>query len=679
MTWRSAFKKIYVRIAALLMTLLSVFTFLLPAPTIAHAETAEILAFDSTDVDEDLDGEDLSAYPYNPLATTKITVYSFIEYAFSDTASKCDNYALYVYVYNPTKMDFVTLTGASSVNIATAYNRDANGELVKNTTTGHYAPSTYSNLDLKYCGTTDNELFVKFRVMDVTDVLKNVQAMDKNGGVRQYDLASIQLYEKGASNAVDYKITADADYDRGGRTYFYSGYAKGLGKGALSEATLAVEYQDLASVDLTITHTSYKVGITEKYHQNELHSVYFSVDERLIEDFGRLRKILAEWYEYKMTPTIVAESEIYNKLKPYVGVDIGVGDDEYANNDLPYRIHQAIEIITGEYYYYGYSWNENLKDSIGTGINTFYESDYIEKVLKLLFEVPSTFPDVNKYTVKGEDVLQAAFDYKGKTADSGKTLPIKDGTIPADCFLETVDEGRTAGYNKREFDADNVDDQWDLLGYYDNNSWWDAFMDYGFVKPDEIDDSLKDVAPIKEVTAAEMEQTDDAVLASTLYINENDVKAFREFFEKETKAGKKVYLFRFAATDYFAAPLTVKDLETNETVSTESDPSAEVRQGTAFLQFDILTLTFDKDGELTVLGVACSPIDALGDYTPAILDPPDFDKDWWKKIVALIVIILIIIAAIKVISWARREFVTGKTYSYAKKAAKGSSNKKRRR
>lgn len=613
----------------------------------AFADSTE-LTFDSSPVMEDLGDLDLSGFDPSLIAEPRLL--SFMEYSFSDNVFQRDNYALYAYVFNPLGKRFVTFTGANVVNMASEYATSEDGSFAQKPN-GAYTPTKYQNFSLKYCNASENGWFVKFRVMGLEGVLANVAKMQTQSGERQYDLVGIQLHEVGQQNAVDYAIADVQGITRGGRTFIYTGFAKGYGTGAESKATLACRYEDLGVADLEVFHTSYKTGVSSagKGHQNELHSVYFAVDNRFIEAYGRLQKIAAQWWEYKVVPSIVATSEIYNKLLPYVGVDIG--ESKEVNKALPYSMFHVANFYTSEGYLettYDYSYNVNLNR---IQENTFiydYITNYQDTMLELLFEVPTDY-EVNEWTVKGEEVLEAALAFESEDA-SGETLPVKDGNVAADCFTGEVDAGRTRGYNFREFDADNVDDQWDLLSYDDTHNDWDTFLDYGWWwnHPDNLDETLKDVAPIRTVAEKDLANVNNEAVAKALLIDKNDVAAFRAFHQTQTALGKTVVLFRFAATDYYAVPLTVKDIAANKNVSHEDDINAELRQGTAFLDFEIISLTFNKDGELTVIGAVCSPIDAMGDLSPAIVDGgcADFDP---RKLFAIMIIVLVVVAVVGLI------------------------------
>ena len=73
-----------------------------------------------------------------------------------------------------------------------------------------------------------------------------------------------------------------------------------------------------------------------------------------------------------------------------------------------------------------------------------------------------------------------------------------------------------------------------------------------------------------------------------------------------------VFLFRYALTDYYAQPAELHIQ--GDTCSYYG----EIRQGTEIFDFDILEMTFGREGNYTVIPVVSSPVDHLSDFTPAV-------------------------------------------------------------
>ena len=62
-------------------------------------------------------------------------------------------------------------------------------------------------------------------------------------------------------------------------------------------------------------------------------------------------------------------------------------------------------------------------------------------------------------------------------------------------------------------------------------------------------------------------------------------------------------------------------------------------QESVFFDFDIIQLTFQRDGVYTVIPVVSSPIDIVNDITP----PTDHSEDaWWKILIAILILILLV-------------------------------------
>ena len=96
-------------------------------------------------------------------------------------------------------------------------------------------------------------------------------------------------------------------------------------------------------------------------------------------------------------------------------------------------------------------------------------------------------------------------------------------------------------------------------------------------------------------------------------------------------------MFRFAQTDYVSAAIAYSK------GNTEYSDKAYVASETVFLDFDIIHLTFNRDGVYKVIPAVSNPIDIVGDITaPLDLDEPDM---WLIILGILLVIVLLVICA----------------------------------
>ena len=199
--------------------------------------------------------------------------------------------------------------------------------------------------------------------------------------------------------------------------------------------------------------------------------------------------------------------------------------------------------------------------------------------------------------------------------------------ISKDLFEDDVDSGRDMGYNDKTID---LGDTFDLNSYDSNHNWWNKFWDYGFSWPD-TSEQYSDVAPIYELKESDLSGS-DADISKRLLINSDDVDELKDFFDAAEKNDERVILFRFANTDYYCAPAFAPHVQN----ITKTD--TYVAQQTVFLDFDIIELTFNKDGVYHVIPVVSSPMDIVNGFTPP---PPKFE--WWKVILALLILVLLFV------------------------------------
>ena len=124
--------------------------------------------------------------------------------------------------------------------------------------------------------------------------------------------------------------------------------------------------------------------------------------------------------------------------------------------------------------------------------------------------------------------------------------------------------------------------------------------------------------------------------SDSLLINKNDIETLIEYYLSSELADKKVVLFRFANTDYYSESAYVQ--LNGEFVSHPVDSNyTYVAQQTVFFDFDVIELTFNKDGKYMVIPVVASPIDIIGDF-----NPPPRKCDWLKLLIAIIALILLV-------------------------------------
>ena len=630
---------------AIVLCLLCVF--LIPSFVSARADDTT-LKFDRTNVLDDLEScEDFNIlqYPINPLADPKIQVIEVVEYCYSYDETKRDKYGLYLYVYNPTLLELDATSGQNKVQLAVKYN--------SHTITNNSRPTLYEKFDIKFCSKVDSGiykgLFYKFKVVDHKSADDKTIAERVNSSMRRYDISGIELLTVGNSNATEYPIS---------KTYNFSGYSKGMGADEeLDEITLKSEV--LETVSLDVKNTYYRTGHSNKgkNHQNQLDSVYFAVDNALLDKYGKLQEIRAEWYEYKTQPIIVTDvEEFYNKARNYIGQVIHPIDDA-QNTEVGYYL--IMNRVTGSSsdarVLYDWAWNFRNRGS-------YSDRDDAKALYYLFYNSDISYdPKADKIKDGGVDsnrLTEYIMNYD-KSFSSGR-LPIKGGNISADLFLSEVDENRTRGYNVHDINAADINIT-QMLSYNSTKpSFWDKSKDFGFWKtlfnnlPDNLDETIIDLPPIAAVKDSDIVSGDDYTTSKNLYINSKDVSGFTEYYNSAKKEYKTTFLFRFAVTDYYANPVEVGRLNSGgfwNDNSTSWENGAYYAQETVFFDFDIIQLTFGDNGVLTTIPVVSSPIDIFDDITTP-LEPDDSGFDWdkfWKILVFAIIVIIAIAVIICVI------------------------------
>lgn len=598
---------------------------------IAYAESNRALEFDKTNVLDDLAGATVNGkpfnllnYPFYPSAEPEMHIVGVIEYCYAYAANVNGNYGLYLYLYNPNGQDIDTDSAANTALMATAYDTYP--------ITQESKPTAYEKFTLKFCSTVESgsykHLFYKFRVVDHESADGKTIRDRVNSNGRRYDISGIELQN------TDGTIH---DYGVGG-SYLFSGYTKGYGIDENAESDLTCKVNELETVELQTTSTFFRTGEYKTNYQHDLTSVYFAVPNRFFDDYGGLQKVKADWFEYVTTPiAITSNTEVYSELSPWIGKSIG----KY-NNDVPLSLYTGFqEVSDGSGHYAKYDWVYNALPGSPALANTYCER------LNWLFSTNGA--DISEYVLSSARLQDYVSTYD-KSNDKGY-LPIPGKQINGDLFEDGLSADRAAvdylggdiHHKQVNFDAN---EEFDMLNYDESNSGWRKFFEglFGFA-PSETDESYKGISPIHVVTADDMAQSD---LAKNLLIDGRDepLQKFRDFYNTSVndKANPKtVVLLRFAQTDFMRLPVMAYNNKTGTNLDRQYGASTYVVQESVFYNFDILELTFNKEGNYTVIPVVNDPIDIFND-----IQLPAKDDAWgWVKIVlgVLALIVLLVVLA----------------------------------
>ncbi|MEG2540371.1 MAG: hypothetical protein RSB59_01160 [Clostridia bacterium] len=625
--------KLLLLFVALVMVLCVV---IIPAQS-AFAYADDGVSFDKTNVLDDLNSStvngqkfDIKNYPFNEKSQAQVI--DFVEYCYSYKANQRTNYGLYLYVYNPQGLNLSTDSKRNKAQMATKY--DSAGKAVD-----------YTKFDLQFCSKCESgdykNLFYKFKVVD-KKVNDTTFAERVNSNERKYDISGIELLTYGSPNATEYAVNG---------AYKFTGYAEGYGAEPTAKSTLTCKAQFLETIELEVKHTFYRTATSSKGagFQNQLDTVYFAVPNRFFESYGKLQRIKAEWSEYKTNDIVVTSNQdFYNKASPYLGIQTGEFD-QYGmtvyNKDIGISLGQNAGDAGGGLVAAQWGWN------LGSG--------YLHiptPALYYLFKV-GNIAEYDPYaatTSTGGVASNELYDYimsYNKTHNNGY-LDVKDGSISADLFAKDIDDNRKMdteygkiqnGYSYYDFDAD-VDLQ-KLSAWNDTDpSFWDNWITWGLwdAMTGKIpEETSKNVSPIYTLKDSDLTASDKDI-ADNLLVSANDVASLKNYYAKAKANDCKVVLFRFATSDYYSAPVDIIELNKGFMWSDKHTKGEAYRaQESVFLDFDIIQLSFQKDGDLTVIPVVSSPIDVVNDIT----SPVDMEDDpaWWKILLGVIMLVLLLI------------------------------------
>ena len=599
-------------------------------PVFSLAAKATSLSYEESNVLDDLlSSSNFNISDYPKKEGGYIQLISFIEYCYSYRKNTQNNYEMYIILYNPGELDIETQSYQNKIQLAVEYNY--NNE-----------PLRFEKYRLEFCNKSTRgeykNLFYKFRVVDRQ--INGKYFKDRvASNARRYDISGMELLIKGNQNAVDYNVSS---------TYIFTGFAKGYGINANDESTLNCSVSKMETLSLNVEHTNYRTNVSSlgADHYNEVNSVYFSIPNRIFEQYGYLQKIRAEWWEYKTKMMAVTSNQgFYSQLLQYIGTDVGCYDEKVPIHLYSgYKGKASMQIGIPTYHYYDWCYNKNLDTQytiFGTP-SAVYEAKSQSSIMPYVFYSPSVdidsvfnflYTESPAGSVEGNILKDWIYNYENNLGNG--YIDCNGRKISVDLFEDFVEPGRVMGYNDKTID---LSDTFDLDSYDSNHSWVDKLLDYGFSWPNTGGD-YNNVLPIYEIKAEDLMGSDEEV-ASSLLININDVNNIRTAYAAEATKGNRIMLFRFAMTDYYTAPAYTS------AGSTLANCDTYVAQQSVFLDFDIIELTFNDDGVYYVIPIVSNPVDIVNDITP-----PDVQFEWWRIALAIIMLVLIIIAIYPIIPY----------------------------
>lgn len=610
----------------------------------AFAATDVKTAYENTNVWDNLQGAtiggetfDISDYPHN--SNGKPQIISLVEFCYSYYADKQQDFGLYIYVYNPQDIAFDVNTERNKIEM----------------TYGNKA--SYSKYVLEFLNYSNKEgyegRFYKFRIKLSAEEKRNLfNIVEENK--RVYKIAGIELSYKGTVK--DY-----ADI----QNYTYSGYAKGYGSELATSDTLTCQVDGFGkylSLDVRSTYFRPEGSNGSRNKQDTLHSVYFAVPNEIIREYGVMTAVHATWLNAYTAPIFVTgNADLYDGFMGIVG-------QEDPDTDYAFHTNERGTYLGGFYfvnYSHGYNYTSNVENVI-TKLNYCFFADN---------------KDADNYTLPAEKLI-GDDDNKGwfETYTANFGGPLVNDKYSAALF-ESVDA---------EFTDTTIteDDTFKLTSVTSSQSLWQRFWG---TKTEYT--NTYTMSAIQAVTLDDMDNAlSEKEFCNEFFVAETDYDELYDYVKIAKIKDETVYLFRYYQSEYFAVELSEGKYETGfYTVMVgdhsqlaygrhykQNDTNAFLCQMWVQLDFDIIDLTFTKDGVDTVIPVIMDPIDLAADGTPPLETTKDGLK-WWQillGIIALVVIILLLVKFAPVIV-----LVTGKAISLPFKAIGAASKaaKQRRR
>lgn len=519
---------------------------------------------DDSDVFADLEemGLDVTRYQKN-ISATHCEMLDFLEWG-HDYYGSTGDYGLYVYLYNPSGKE-ISRYGNNYIQMQTVTSSGVESGFVK-----------YRLTTLSYSTVEGYEkVFYKFRVENVKDLATKVEK-----GLRQYDISGVEIQFAGDSHSTDFKV---------GGIYSFNGFIGYHDAGRVETSSLRQFVRDRVTVDLELHPCTWKTKTSDKGagYQYEVFSVYFAVPNEIIRDYGDkenitkgLKKIDGSFEEYKLNGVATNVSSRYSTLTKYVGVK------DTSSDDIPFVFTVEKDILN--------CFNSN-------GVLNFLSLGENQKIHRygLAFRYSG-----NKLNIDSETI----------SAKIEEMESLRGGfyTIP-------VDEGRVAGKQLYSVSSDDEDLAYSICTYASTHKKFLSWLSGKGELYDE-DESYSGISPIRVVSSSDVSGVYSAsYIAEQLFISESDVPGLKEFVKSSGLKGKTVYLMRFAVRDYFCNTAKFYDrsaILTEGTFSNQWDGGFCYFEKTAFLNFDIISLTYENQYAVsTVLPVVSSPIDVLGNIT----------------------------------------------------------------
>ena len=630
--------------------------------TASAAETT--FDINTSDPLEDLKGSTIEGVPfdvknYNPKSKTYCELIMLAEVGYG--SSDLVNYDVYIYVYTP---KILLKNGSGSVVMQQILLKASDGSVKQ------YPMDILSySVDSIYGG-----YFYKLKIDFMGEKESFYSSLEPSNRLYYVDAVQLLRYD----GRVEWENLLKTE-----KKFFYSGYAQGNGDNETDKSTLALKTDKSDALSLDVRSTYFRLpGIknaqgTERESvidaQDSLHSVYFAVPNRYINEYGGMTKVHATWYDALLAPALVlGDTEIYNACLPYLDKDpLLLGGLSYNfTSDFFEEITSGL--MTKTYRYYGYCWNYNPRGDDGMGMLS--GRDYwARQINDLHFLYLADLPGKNAadtFVLSSERIQQKVAERTEVLAKTNHDEVVYE--FAGQRFALSLFDSISLEPTEVEIEAT---DNFYLEASKVSQNWWQSIwgtetvtpfdtkgisgiyavkssdfeiegvrrgVELGFVNAEEFNEALEQF----NADNSRFWEFFSPLIADSLCIARNDVDEFKYYYDEQTAAGKTVYLFRYQVSDYLCEEVRIKDK-----VGQSFGTNGYFFQMNVNLAFDIIDVTFTKNGLDTVVAVVMDPINIFHDATPPVDTNNDSDKAWWEDMIKVLFFFVFVLIVVVLLSY----------------------------
>ena len=530
-------------------------------------DASSVKKIEESDVYEDLKkmGFDLSKLTKDEKAE-HVSLIDFLEYGY-DYNGNASEYGLYLYIYNPSgkQIDTSSLYGyKNSVQLQVSL---PNGE-----------EKGWAKYRMTLLSASDENglenVFLKFKV----DVPQSFM-MKPSKAARHYELADIELIFVGENKA--------KSYGAGGK-WSYTGYQAYHGPDRSSAvSTLRYSANDFLTLELEINPVTWKTKTSDKGegYQYELFSVYFSVPNSVIREYGDmndatkgLRAVNGVYSEYKVNGLLTNNKTLYDTVKPYLGKSAESASFGFFTPKMRLMGSSTQSL-------YSYNASNFLAQMPGVTINPV---KYLNSVYNTNYD---NFESSSWFSEEFEKLRNelGGFYKLSENKDFYYSVTTEDGDL----------KNQMASY----------------IDKLSNTNWFTQWLSHGYTYADDPDIATIPMEPIVYVSAKDVSDGyNDEYNAKHLFVSDEDYDNLESYVQSLDTAFESVFLMRYALRDYYISDVYVAQKGSGNDIG--FDNGNYYFEKNIFLDFDILSLTWeDEHGGIKVIPVTASPIDHVGTVT----------------------------------------------------------------